>query len=60
MSQQQVNIADLDLSSLQQVKTQLEEVFFFFFTPLITEKCRIWVLNDSLYYLGIEPFDPIL
>ncbi|KAF1806706.1 prefoldin, alpha subunit [Mucor lusitanicus] len=25
MSQQQVNIADLDLSSLQQVKTQLEE-----------------------------------
>lgn len=24
--QQQVNIADLDLSSLQQVKTQLEEV----------------------------------
>lgn len=31
MSQQQVNIADLDLSSLQQVKTQLEEVFFFFF-----------------------------
>lgn len=27
MSQQQVNIADLDLSSLQQVKTQLEEVF---------------------------------
>lgn len=30
MSQQQVNIADLDLSSLQQVKTQLEEVFFFF------------------------------
>jgi len=28
MSQQQVNIADLDLSSLQQVKTQLEEVLF--------------------------------
>lgn len=27
MSQQQVNIADLDLSSLQQVKTQLEEVY---------------------------------
>jgi hypothetical protein len=40
MSQQQVNIADLDLSSLQQVKTQLEEVFFLFIT-LRTEKCRI-------------------
>lgn len=26
MSQQQVNITDLDLPSLQQVKTQLEEV----------------------------------
>lgn len=27
--QQQVNIADLDLSALQQVKTQLEEVTLF-------------------------------
>lgn len=27
MAQKQVNITDLDLVSLQQVKTQLEEVF---------------------------------
>jgi hypothetical protein len=30
MSQQQVNITDLDISSLQQVKTQLEEVILMF------------------------------
>lgn len=55
MSQQQVNITDLDIASLQQVKTQLEEVAAFFFCLIfepeidLETKKRILVGIESSY-----------
>ncbi|KAL9555194.1 hypothetical protein MBANPS3_002467 [Mucor bainieri] len=60
MSQQQVNIADLDLSSLQQVKTQLEEELSHLtqsYSKLKSVQGRFTDCADSVDSLKVEKAD---
>ncbi|OBZ85396.1 Prefoldin subunit 5 [Choanephora cucurbitarum] len=63
MSQQQVNIADLDLASLQQVKSQLEEELSHLtqsYTKLKGVQARFTDCADSVNALKTERADELL